>query len=202
MSLHLAPPPNVPPPRPAGTTDYKPVGNVEARNGLQARLEVPALIRALRLPIGVDVLEIGCGRGIALPVLSERVMPMSLVGIDIDPARVALAEERVVAAGIDARVIEGDARRMPFQSESVDVVIDFGTCYHVSGGMAGSRAALREVERVLRPGGWFVHETRIAQMLAHPVRSSRRRLPWKDAPELAPYKSAVLWAVRRKSPSS
>ena len=97
-------------------------------------------------------------------------------------------------------MVEGDARRMSFESESVDVVIDFGTCYHVSGGTAGSRSALREVERVLRPGGWFVHETRVAQMLAHPVRSFGRELPWKDVPDLVPHRSALLWAVRRKSP--
>ena len=202
MSLLLAPPPKVEPPRRAGATDYKVFGNVEARNGLQARLEIPALIRALDLPIGVDILEIGCGRGIALPVLSERLMPTSLVGLDIDPALLALAEDRVRTTGTDARVIEGDARRMPFESQSVDVIIDFGTCYHVSGGLAGSRGALREVSRVLRPGGWFVYETRVAQTLAHPVRSLGRKLPWKDVPDLVPLRSAVFWAVRRKHASS
>ena len=201
MSLLLEPPPTKST-RSAGTTDYKPFGNAEARNGLQARLEIPAMIRALGLPIGVDILEIGCGRGIALPVLSERLMPTSLVGLDNDPALVALAEERVSATGIDARVIEGDARRMRFENESFDVVIDFGTCYHVSGGIAGSRSVLREVDRVLRPGGWFVQETRVAQVLAHPVRSLGRALPWKDVPTLQPFRSAGLWAVRRKLSSS
>jgi SAM-dependent methyltransferase len=200
MSLLLEPPAQKK--SAAGATGYKPFGNVEARNGLQARLEIPALVRALRLPLGVDILEIGCGRGVALPVLSERLMPTSLVGLDIDPVLVGLAEERILATGIGARVVQGDARRMPFESESVDVVIDFGTCYHVSGGTAGSRSALREVERVLRPGGWFVHETRAAQTLAHPVRSFGRTLPWKDVPRLEPFRSAGLWAVRRKRPSS
>ena len=198
MSLLLEP--AAPPKRTQGQggAEYLPFGNVEARNGLQARLEIPTMIRALRLPIGVDILEIGCGRGIALPVLSERLMPTSLVGLDIDPTLVALAEQRVAASGIEARVIEGDARRMPFDKESFDVVIDFGTCYHLSGGTHGARNALREVDRVLRPGGWFVHETRIAQRLAHPVRSFGRRLPWKDVPALAAHRSSVLWAVRRK----
>jgi len=198
MSLLLQSPPQTGSAAATDPTEYRPFGNVETRNSLQARVEVPALIRALSLPIGVDVLEIGCGRGVALPVLSEQLMPTSLVGLDIDPSLVALAEERVRATGIDARVLEGDARRMPFDSESVDLVIDFGTCYHVSGGNAGSRAALREIARVLRPGGRFVYETRVAQTLAHPVRSSRRSIPWKDAPELIAYKSALLWGMRRK----
>jgi protein-L-isoaspartate O-methyltransferase len=50
---------------------YVAFGNVETRNTLQARIEVPLLIRALGLPRGGRVLEIGCGRGIALPVLAE-----------------------------------------------------------------------------------------------------------------------------------
>jgi SAM-dependent methyltransferase len=91
-----------------------------------------------------------------------------------------MAERRLCALGIDARVFEGDVRRMSFEDESFDLVVDFGTCYHVSGGVTGSRAALREVCRVLRPGGWFVDETRIAQLLAHPIRSSRRAVPGRN----------------------
>jgi hypothetical protein len=57
---------------------------------------------------------------------------------------------------------------------------------------------LNEISRVLRVGGLFVHETRLAQRLAHPVRSLRRKLPWNAVPMLAPDQSAVLWAARRR----
>src|SRR4051812_20124013 len=66
--------------------DYRGFGNVESRNGLQERVEIPLMLRALRLPRGGRVLEVGCGRGIALPVLSERLEPAELVGVDIDPS--------------------------------------------------------------------------------------------------------------------
>ena len=81
-------------------------------------------------------------------------------------------------------------RDLPFESGRFDLVIDFGTCYHASDTMEGRRAALSEVSRVLRDGGLFVHETRVAQRLAHPVRSFGRTLPWRDVPELAPDRSA------------
>ena len=45
--------------------DYIAFGNVETRNGLQERIEIPLLIRALSLPKGQRILEVGCGRGIA-----------------------------------------------------------------------------------------------------------------------------------------
>ena len=61
--------------------EYVAFGNMEARNGLQERLEIPAMIRALGLPRGGRVPEVGCGRGIALPVLTQRLGPERFVGM-------------------------------------------------------------------------------------------------------------------------
>ena len=177
---------------------YRAFGNVETRNGLQERLEIPLLLRALRLPRGQRVLEIGCGRGIALPVLATRLVPQSLTGVDIDPELVGVARDRLERAGVRATVVEADARALPFEDGSFDLVIDFGTCYHVSGGRQGAATALNEIARVLRVGGRFVHETPIAQHLAHPIRSLGRTLPWKRVPALVWEASAVLWSSRRK----
>ena len=72
--------------------------------------------------------------------------------------------------------------------------MDFGTCYHV----ADPARALAEVARVLAPGGCFVHETPVAQHLAHPVRSFARTLPWRAVPTLRRERQAVLWGLRRR----
>jgi SAM-dependent methyltransferase len=183
---------------PASEGTYVPFGNVETRNGLQARIEIPLMVRALRLPRRQRVLEIGCGRGVALPVLDDLLTPVELVGLDVDAALLAEAQARVDAEGIDATLIEGDVLDLPFASGRFDLVIDFGTCYHASDTMDGRRTALCEVARVLRDDGLFVHETRVAQRLAHPVRSLGRSLPWGDVPSLVADRSAVLWGVRRK----
>ena len=179
--------------------EYEKFGNVETRNGLQARLEVPLLLRALRLPQGGRVLEIGCGRGVALPVLADGLLPRELMGVDIDASLLEAANTRLRSARVRATLVEADIRDLPIESNSFDIVIDFGTCYHVSGGEDGARAALREVARVLCSGGLFVHETPVAQHLAHPVRSFGRTLPWASVPWLARERAAVLWGVRRKS---
>ena len=183
---------------PARDGQYRPFGNVETRNGLQAMVEIPLMIRALGLPRGGRVLEIGCGRGVALPVLYDRLEPDELVGLDVDVASLAEAQARVWRTGTEATLVEGDVRDLPFEFGRYDMVIDFGTCYHASDTMAGRRAILREVSRMLCDGGLFVHETRFAQRLAHPVRSLGPTLPWRDVPELVPDRSAVLWGVRRK----
>lgn len=177
---------------------YRPFGNMESRNGLQERVEIPLLLRALRLSCGGRVLEVGCGRGIALPLLSQRLQPAELVGLDIDPHLIAAARHRMEGTGTAATLQVGDVRAMPFDSASFDLVIDFGTCYHLGGGLDGPRRALREISRVLRVGGLLVHETRVAQLLAHPVRSFGLRLPWSAVPTLALDRGAVLWAARRR----
>jgi SAM-dependent methyltransferase len=186
------------PPSTGRDSDYVPFGNMESRNGLQERLEIPLLVRALGLPRGGRVLEVGCGRGVALPVLAERLQPSSLVGVDVDGALVEIARRRIVRSGTRAEVRTADVRALPFESGSFDVVIDFGTCYHVGGGASGRLAALHEIIRVLCVGGLFVHETRVAQHLAHPIRSLGRRLPWLAVPLLAPEREAVLWTARRR----
>jgi len=47
---------------------------------------------------------------------------------------------------------------LPLDAGRFDLVIDFGTCYHVGGGEAGVRAALREIAVCWR--GWIVRFTR------------------------------------------
>lgn len=178
--------------------EYRPFDNVESRNGLQERVELPLMLRVLRLPRGGRVLEVGCGRGVALPGLAEHLAPAELVGVDIDGALVERARERVARRRVRAALHVGDLRSLPFPSGHFDLVIDFGTSYHVSGGHTGRLTALNEISRVLRVGGLFAHETPIAQRLAHPVRSLRVRLPFTAVPMLAPERSAVLWAVRRR----
>ena len=184
--------------RPHPDRDYAAFPDVGARNDLQANIEVPCLLRALRLPRGGRVLEIGCGRGVALPVLAARLAPSALVGVDIDSALLVVAEDRARAAGLEATLVHADVRALPLNAGSFDLVIDFGTCYHVGGGADGARQALAEVARVLRPGGLFVHETPVAQHLAHPIRSFGRTLPWGAVPELVRNRAAVLWAGRRR----
>jgi ubiquinone/menaquinone biosynthesis C-methylase UbiE len=91
-----------------------------------------------------------------------------------------------------------DLRLLPFADESFDMVVDFGTCYHIK----LPQFALGEICRVLVPGGLLVHETRASQLLSHPIRSLRRRVPWSAVPTLRLARHALLWATRRKRSGS
>lgn len=147
------------------------------RDALQRYVEVPLVVGLLSLPRGLEILELGCGSGNALPALRRLLRPARLVGVDLSPG---------------AAAVLGDANHLPFRPGSFDLVLDFGTCFHAD------PRALHEVARVLRPGGRFVHETRWAQRIAHPGHRPRP-LDWTPAPELHQERSALLWSVRRRA---
>ncbi|MDQ2894053.1 MAG: class I SAM-dependent methyltransferase [Actinomycetota bacterium] len=174
--------------------DYHEFPNVARRNVMQEYLEVPALARLLHLPRGQRILEVGCGRGIALPAIKHLCQPEILVGLDIDDALIAQARAHIEARQTKAELVVGDVRALPFADASFDIVIDFGTCYHID----ESETALCEIERVLSPGGLFVYETPVSQLLSHPTRSPGRSLPWAAAPNLTWRHSAGLWAARAR----
>ncbi|MGE5927814.1 MAG: class I SAM-dependent methyltransferase [Gemmatimonadota bacterium] len=175
-----------------GDREYRPFPNEEGRNLRQEMLEVPILVRALRLPKRVRVLEIGCGRGIALVPLARLLEPSRLAGLDVDPTSLDAARERVARAGVAAELVPGDVRALPFPEASFDLVLDFGTCYHI----ARAAEAVSEIARVLAPGGQFVHETPLSQLLSHPVRSLGRAIPWHREPRFGRPRRALLWNAR------
>ena len=176
------------------STEYRPFPNEEGRNTRQVQWEIPALVRAQDIPTDVRILEVGCGRGIALPVFDRLCRPRRLVGLDIDEELLVEAAENLREHGTEAELCHGDVRQMPFADEAFDVIIDFGTLYHI----ARPQAASAEVARVLAPGGMFVHETKASQLLSHPVRSRGRRLPRLEHDGLRRQRWAMLWTSRTK----
>jgi SAM-dependent methyltransferase len=179
---------------PGQEPEYRPFPDVPRRNLFQERVEIALMARLLPLPRGRRVLEVGCGRGVALPALARRLRPSRLAGLDVDRSLLREARERLERTGAahEVELVHGDVRALPFPDASFDLVIDFGTCYHV----ARRTRALGEIARVLADGGRFVHETRANQWLAHPVRSRGRRLPWESVPELLPERTRALWGSR------
>lgn len=176
-------------------TEYRPFPNDQGKNTRQAQLEVPAVVRSLGLPTDVRILETGCGRGIALPVLDRLCSPRQLAGLDIDEELLVEAADHLREHGTEAELHHGDVRRMPFADEAFDVIIDFGTLYHI----ARPQDALGEIARVLASGGTFVYETKASQFLSHPVRSRGRRLPAPAAYDLRHRRWAMLWASVEKA---
>lgn len=90
---------------------------------------------------GRRVLEVGCGTGLILRAVAP--VASHAVGIDISPGMLELAHAR----GLD--VVEGSATALPFEDASFDLVYSFKVLAHIE----DIQAAMREVARVLAPGG-------------------------------------------------
>jgi SAM-dependent methyltransferase len=94
-----------------------------------------------------DVLDVGCGQGI--DVCEFALAGARVVGVDLTPRHVELARQHAEEAGVEARVVCADAEALPFADHTFDRVISNGALHH----MPAIEAALREIRRVLRPGG-------------------------------------------------
>jgi ubiquinone/menaquinone biosynthesis C-methylase UbiE len=124
----------------AGTT-----ANLEARIALHVHSTNPQDWFAWldeRLPRDGDVLEVGAGTGLLWTRVARRERSLTLTDFSA-----AMCERlRTIPA---ARVVRGDATRLPFRDASLDTVIADHMLYHLDDPEVG----LREFARVLRPGG-------------------------------------------------
>jgi len=123
------------------------------KQGEARRREALSLFDALSLPDRPQGLEIGCGQGIGTRILVEQYQAR-MIASDVDAGQIQLARERLADLrddGIEFR--ECDARSMPFDDGSFDVVCAFGVLHHID---PGWREAVSEAGRVLKSGGCFV----------------------------------------------
>jgi ubiquinone/menaquinone biosynthesis C-methylase UbiE len=104
------------------------------------------MVGAARVASGNRVLDVGCGTGVLARTAADRVAADSQVtGLDRNVGMLAVA--RRLRPQIDWR--QGDATALPFADASYDVVLSqFALMY-----FPDRTAALKEMARVLRPGG-------------------------------------------------
>ncbi|MDT7538414.1 MAG: hypothetical protein QOI82_1999 [Actinomycetota bacterium] len=94
-----------------------------------------------------DVVEIGFGTGHNLPYLPPAVR--SLRAVEPAGLGVRLAQERIAAAGVPVQVVGLDGQALPLDDASADAVL----CTWSLCTIPDPVAAVREMRRVLRPGG-------------------------------------------------
>ncbi|MEO8496246.1 MAG: class I SAM-dependent methyltransferase [Planctomycetota bacterium] len=105
--------------------------------------------RAVELQ-GRQVLEVGCGRGGGSSFVTRHVHPSDMTAVDFSAKAVRFCQTTHQIERL--RFVQGDAEALPFDDESFDAVINVESS-HCYGSMP---AFLREVKRVLRPGGHFL----------------------------------------------
>jgi len=109
------------------------------------------------------VLDVGCGSGILLNGAAMRLTTGRATGIDIwaphsGGGNLALLWKNARTEGVADKIEfkEADARKMPFEDASFDVVMSSGALHHISHNFEDHEQAVREIVRVLKPGGQIV----------------------------------------------
>jgi arsenite methyltransferase len=106
------------------------------------------------------VLDVGCGRGLLLIGAAKRLTTGKAVGIDLwnkdDLAGNSpeATRQNILLEGVAGRVEvhDGDARKMPFPDATFDVIVSRAVIHNIPSA-AERQQAVREIDRVLKPGG-------------------------------------------------
>jgi ubiquinone/menaquinone biosynthesis C-methylase UbiE len=113
------------------------------------------------------VLELGAGTGLNLPYYPDEIENLTLT----EPAAPMLPklERRLRKAARDGEVVAATAEELPFDDDSFDTVVSTLVLCTVD----DPRAAITEIDRVLRPGGELL-------FLEHVRSDSKRLARWQD----------------------
>ncbi len=98
---------------------------------------------------GRKFLDIGCGRGVISRFLASEYKG-KITGIDIDQNELDIASRE--SPGDSVKYLVADARNLPFEDRSMDVVVAFGVLHHIY----DWQKAVQQVGRVLKVGGLFL----------------------------------------------
>lgn len=152
--------------KPVGTPVWQPDylrSHVAERSEYLAKMSATELVQQvaaashalLDLRPGQAVLELGCGSGLFLPGLAEKVQPTGRV-VGIDHSDVLIEEARKTASATPYAAIittqVADAYKLPYPNGHFDAA----HCERVLMHLDDPTAALRELARVVRPGGVIV----------------------------------------------
>lgn len=122
--------------------------------GLGRNFRIETLRHAALRP-SERVLDVGCGTGVLTRLAAEAVGPSGhVVGIDPSPGMLGVARKNVVLTNSLAEFKFAVIEHLPFEDGSFDVVLSSCMLHHLPAEL--KREGLREVCRMLKPGGRFV----------------------------------------------
>jgi ubiquinone/menaquinone biosynthesis C-methylase UbiE len=113
---------------------------------------IPPITRFLKTEKATRLLDVACGTGRTLHQIARSHPALKLWGIDLSPAYVKVAKQRARGAAI----AEENAEHMPFADGAFDIVTSVYLFHELP--RNARRNVVREMHRVLRPGGLLVIE--------------------------------------------
>lgn len=126
---------------------YDPVVRLTTReHAFKERLLTQAAIQP-----GMSVLDLGAGTGTLAILVKRRVPAARVSGLDGDPRMLARARAKAAEAGLELEFDQGMSSELPYPPAQFDRVLSTLFFHHLA--PADKRRTVREISRVLRPGG-------------------------------------------------
>ena len=138
---------------------------------------IPPITRHVREAGGADrlrLLDVACGTGRTLHQLAAAHPAMRLWGIDLSPAYVRLARRRLAHVGEVALAVE-NAERLPFADAAFDAATSVYLFHELP--RNARRNVVRELHRVVRPGGLVVIEDSAQLAESAEIETALRQFP-------------------------
>lgn len=111
--------------------------------------DYPPILEELQKEPFEDLLDVGCGTGPMIELLTAELPGRNYTGLDLTPRMIQVATDKGLP---NTTFIVGDAENLPFEDEGFDVVICANSFHHYP----NPQAFFDGVARVLRPGGKLV----------------------------------------------
>jgi ubiquinone/menaquinone biosynthesis C-methylase UbiE len=169
---------------------------------LQQGFEINWMAKACRARGFARALEVGCGRGAGARLIKRTFKPAELHATDLDVEMMLKAVRYLSAQERETILLcAADQLALPYPTGSMDAVFGFGVLHHIP----DWRGGLKEVTRVLRPGGFYFLEeiyptlyqnflTR--HILVHPRRDRFDGVDLRQALEQANLPLIAEWEVK------
>jgi ubiquinone/menaquinone biosynthesis C-methylase UbiE len=97
------------------------------------------------------IVEIGCGRGGGLSYITKKFAPAQAMGIDLDKIAVSFSNKFYKMKNLS--FLQGDAQNLPLADKSYDMLLNVESSHRYP----DMKAFLKEVNRILKPGGYFLY---------------------------------------------
>lgn len=112
-----------------------------------------ALVQAAEILPDQKVLDLGCGTATLSILIKQSYPDVDVTGLDIDPAVLQIGRSKAEKVGVRLTLDKGSAYDLPYQNHSFDRVVSSLLFHHLT--TQNKQKTMKEVYRVLRPGGSF-----------------------------------------------